>query len=109
MTLLEEMGVSVETAYDGSVAAERMRHAKRGQYDLILMDIQMPFMDGYEATRHIRALPDLVIANTPIVAMTANAFSADQEKAMACGMNGYLTKPVNVRQMTDTLRGILEK
>lgn len=107
MTLLEEMGLTVDTADDGSVAVERMRHARHGQYDLILMDIQMPIMDGYEATRQIRSLPDPVIAKTPIVAMTANAFSADQEMARECGMNGYLTKPVNIPQLTDTLRSIL--
>ena len=105
-TLLEEMGLTVETANDGSIAVEKMKAAAHGQYDLILMDIQMPFMDGYDATKHIRALPDPVIAATPIVAMTANAFSADQERSMACSMNGYLTKPVNVKQLIQILHGI---
>lgn len=108
VTLLEEMGLVVDTVDDGSVAVERMRHARQGQYDLILMDIQMPLMDGYEATRQIRSLPDPIIAKTPIVAMTANAFSADQERARECGMDGYLTKPINIRQLTEALRTILE-
>lgn len=108
VTLLEEMGLSVETADDGSVAVEKMSHAKPGQYDLILMDIQMPCMDGYEATKQIRRLPDPVIAATPIVAMTANAFSTDEERAMACGMNAYLTKPIDIWRMTEVLCAILK-
>ena len=107
VTLLEEMGLRVETADDGSVAVERLKEADADAFDLVLMDIQMPFMDGYEATRLIRAFSDPKVANIPIVAMTANAFSADQERAMACGMNDYLTKPINVKQMTEVLSRVL--
>lgn len=106
-TLLKEMGFQVETVDDGSVAVERMKHAIPSQYDLILMDIQMPFMDGYEATKHIRALKSPA-AQVPIVAVTANAFSADREKAMACGMNGYLTKPISVKLMVNVLNEVLD-
>lgn len=106
-TLLKEMGFQVETVDDGSVAVERMKHAIPNQYDLILMDIQMPFMDGYEATKHIRALKSPA-AQVPIVAVTANAFSADREKAMACGMNGYLTKPISVKLMVNVLNEVLD-
>ena len=109
VTLLEEMGLTVEIADDGTVAVEKMKKAAPGQYDLILMDIQMPFMDGYEATGLIRQLPDQRIASVPIIAMTANAFSSDQERAMACGMNGYLTKPINIKAMTEVLNTTLNQ
>lgn len=108
ITLLEQMGLKVETANDGSVAVEIMEKAVPGQFNLIFMDIQMPFMDGYEATRHIRMLSDTEIASIPIVAMTANAFSSDQEKAMACGMNGYLTKPIDVKRIEEVLQEVLK-
>lgn len=109
VTLLEEMGLIVETVDDGTAAVETMDKAFSGQFDLILMDIQMPFMDGYEATRRIRKMKNRKNANIPIVAMTANVFSTDQEKALACGMNGYLTKPVNIKKITDVLREVLCK
>lgn len=109
VTLLEELGLIVETVDDGTAAVETMDKAFSGQFDLILMDIQMPFMDGYEATRRIRKMKNRKNANIPIVAMTANVFSTDQEKALACGMNGYLTKPVNIKKITDVLREVLCK
>lgn len=107
-TLLAEMGIHVQTADDGTVAVECMKNAPDGAYDLILMDIQMPLMDGYEATKRIRALPDGKGAAIPILAMTANAFSTDQERAIESGMNGYLTKPVNIKNMTDALKRAFE-
>lgn len=73
------------------------------------MDIQMPFMDGYEATRQIRKLSDPKLASVPIVAITANAFFADQEKAMMCGMDGYLTKLVNVKKMKEVLKRVMDQ
>ncbi len=109
VTIMEDMGLLVEIVDDGTMAVEKMKQAAPGQYDLILMDIQMPFMDGYEATRQIRNIEDSRLAATPIVAMTANAFSSDQEKAMACGMDGYLTKPVNIKALIQVLQEILEK
>ena len=109
VSLMEEMGLNVEIADDGTLAVEKIKGAAADPYDLVLMDIQMPFMDGYEATKQIRSLENKKLAATPIVAMTANAFSADQERAMACGMNGYLTKPINVKVMTEVLCEILSQ
>ena len=92
-------------AEDGSVALNMMKKAKPGDYDLILMDVQMPIMDGYEATRRIRALPNKKIAEIPIVAMTANAFAEDCQAALDAGMNEHVTKPVDF----DKLKVILAK
>ena len=94
-TILTEAGFVIDTADDGTVAVDKLRQSAAGQYDLVLMDIQMPLMDGYEATRQIRAL-NTENALIPIIAMTANAFDEDKEKALAAGMNGHLAKPINI-------------
>ena len=101
--ILEDAGFTVDTAEDGSIALERLSRAKSGQYDAVLMDIQMPIMDGYEATRRIRQLPDSEIASIPIIAMTANAFEEDKALAYEAGMNGHLAKPINISKLMETL------
>ena len=107
--ILQEAGFSLETAEDGTIAVEKMRHADAGKYDLILMDIQMPKMDGYEATREIRKLKEPDKANIPIIAMTANAFAEDRQKAFEAGMNGYIAKPIDISKMMEILKGFLEE
>lgn len=101
--LLLEAGFSVEVAADGSVAVEKMRHAQPGQYDLILMDIQMPVLNGHDATRQIRAMDSPYCKAIPILAMTANAFEEDRQDAIAAGMSGHLAKPIDLKALTNTL------
>ena len=105
--ILEEEGIIIDTAEDGDIAVEKMRNASEGQYDLILMDIQMPRMNGYDATRAIRALPGAYASGIPIIAMTANAFDEDKQNAFAAGMNGHLSKPIDVPKLMNTLSEIL--
>ena len=106
--LLKEEGFILDTAEDGTIAVEKMRTAKPGQYDLILMDIQMPIMDGYEATRQIRKLPNPETANIPIVAMTANAFEEDRQKALEAGMNEHVTKPIDMERLLEVVKKVLK-
>ena len=105
--ILKEAGFLVELAEDGSIAVEKMAAATPGQYDLILMDIQMPIMNGYEATRQIRAMDSAYCREIPILAMTANAFEEDRTLATEAGMNGYLTKPIDVEKMMKTIASFL--
>ena len=105
--ILEEYGFVIDAVVDGVYAVEKMEHVKPGQYDLILMDVQMPIMDGYEATRRIRAMADPVAANMPIIAMTANAFEEDRQLALAAGMNEHVAKPINVPKLIATLSRVL--
>lgn len=106
--ILKEAGFVTEVAKDGEEAVEIMKTAVPGQYDLILMDIQMPHMDGYEATRQIRKLPDEEVAKIPIVAMTANAFEEDRQNVLAAGMNGHVSKPIEISKLMGTLESILQ-
>jgi len=106
--ILQEAGFVLDVADDGAVAVEKMKSAKPGQYDLILMDIQMPIMDGYEATGQIRGLEDPEIAGIPIIAMTANAFEEDKKAAADAGMNGHIAKPIDVSILLDVLGEILK-
>ena len=106
--ILEEEGIVIDTAEDGDIAVEKLRGAVEGEYDLILMDIQMPRMNGYEATRAIRALPNAYAANIPIIAMTANAFDEDKKNALAAGMNGHVAKPIDVPKLLNTLSEMLK-
>ena len=106
-TLLEEAGFEVDTAGNGKVAVEKVDAASADRYDLILMDIQMPVMNGYEATRAIRALPDAEKAALPIVAITANAFDEDRQNAAKAGMNGHLSKPFDMQQLLAMIEEVL--
>ena len=109
LEILKEAGFVVDTAEDGAVAVQKIEQAAPGQYDLILMDIQMPNLDGYEATRQIRALPDAEKANIPIFAMTANAFEEDRQNALEAGMNGHIAKPLDVPHLLRVLADALKK
>ena len=109
LEILKEAGFVVDTAEDGAVAVQKIKQAAPGQYDLILMDIQMPNLDGYEATRQIRALPDAEKASIPIFAMTANAFEEDRQNALAAGMNGHIAKPLDVPHLLCVLADALKK
>ena len=108
MEILKEAGFLVDTAEDGVEAVEKMEQSAPGQYDLILMDIQMPRMDGYEATRRIRALPDPRKADIPIFAMTANAFEEDRQNALNAGMNGHIAKPLDIPHLMKVLDEALQ-
>ncbi|MBP3742309.1 MAG: response regulator [Treponema sp.] len=107
--LLTDAGLEVEEANDGSIAVEILKNNPAGYYDAVIMDLQMPVMDGYEATRIIRSFEDIRIATIPIVAMTANAFSEDKKKALDCGMNAYLTKPINIKDLLKVMNLILQE
>ncbi len=94
--ILEETGFTVETAPDGTDAVDMVRRSEEGYYDAVLMDVQMPVMDGYEATRAIRALPRRDVGDLPIIAMTANAMEEDKENALKSGMNAHIAKPLDI-------------
>lgn len=102
-TILDKYEAKIEEAYDGQQALEKIRQSKEGEYDLILMDIMMPVMDGLEAAREIRKLPRNDCKTLPIVAMSANAFDEDVKKSLASGMDAHLSKPINMEQLEKTL------
>ncbi len=104
--ILEEMGVTVDSAEDGDVAVAAIDKAPSDRYDLVFMDVQMPRMDGYTATREIRTLPDNRKANIPIIAMTANAFEEDKRKSFKSGMNGHVIKPISIKTIVEVLDNI---
>lgn len=106
--LLQNNGFAVEVAVNGQEAVEKVSAAEPGHFDAVLMDIQMPVMNGYDAARAIRRLPDSAISNIPIIAMTANAFSEDVQKARDAGMNGHIAKPIDVNHMISTLTEVLQ-
>ena len=105
--ILQEYGFLVDSAENGAVAVEKVSTAVPGSYDLVLMDVQMPIMDGYTATRKIRALDDPARAKLPILAMTANAFDEDRRNALESGMNGFLSKPIVIGDLVQELHKIL--
>ena len=105
--ILHEYGFLVDTAENGAIAVDKVRSSPAGRYDLVLMDIQMPVMDGYTATRRIRALNDPARAAVPIVAMTANVFEEERKRAFDCGMNAFLSKPLVIDALISALQDIL--
>ena len=105
--ILKEYGFLVDTAENGAEAVEKIKNSKPGNYDLVLMDVQMPVMDGYTATRQIRALGDPALAKIPILAMTANAFDEDRRNALESGMTGFLSKPIVIGDLVQELHKIL--
>ena len=108
-TILEETGMWIDSVEDGDVAVATINQAPADRYDLILMDIQMPKMDGYTATREIRTLSDNKKANIPIVAMTANAFEEDKQRAYKAGMNGHIIKPITMDEISRVLDKVFKK
>ena len=105
--ILSQAGFMVEPAENGRVAVDKVSASVPGCYDAILMDIQMPVMDGYEATQAIRSLPDPALAHIPILAMTANAFKEDVQAALDAGMQAHIAKPVDVGMLMKTLTDVL--
>ena len=107
--ILEQAGFLVDTAENGQVALDKVSASQPGYYDAILMDVQMPVMDGYEATRAIRNLENKDLADIPILAMTANAFKEDQEASEKAGMQAHIAKPIDVSVLINTLASVLSK
>jgi len=107
VAILSSKGFVIDTAEDGDVAVDIIAKASEGQYDLILMDIQMPRMNGYEATKHIRALKDAPCSGVPIIAMTANAFEEDKKNALKAGMNGHVAKPIDIDNLISTINEVM--
>lgn len=105
--LLNEAGFEIEVADNGQIAVEMLKNSKPGYYRLILMDIQMPVMNGYEAATAIRKLENKELSSIPILAMTANAFEEDKQETIRCGMNGHIAKPINIEKLFETLDTIL--
>ena len=109
MELLKNGGFAVDTAENGAVAVEKVRSSAPKGYDLILMDIQMPVMDGWQAAREIRALEDPVLSEIPIVALSANTLVGDMRRSLECGMDAHMTKPIDVPRFIDEVRRAARK
>lgn len=107
MELLKDMGFQIDTAANGSIALEKVRNSNPGDYDLILMDIQMPVMNGHEAAREIRRIEDSALANIPIVAVSANTFESDKKISIENGMNGHIAKPFSIDQLIKTVSKLI--
>ncbi len=106
--ILEDAGFTVDTVSDGAEAVTRIETTPAGTYDLILMDIQMPNMNGYEAAQRIRAIKDAERSTIPIIAMTANAFEENRQAALSAGMNGHLAKPIEIPKLMELLSKALQ-
>ena len=107
--ILERAGLKIERVEDGIQCVNRIEKMPAGTYDMILMDIQMPNMDGYKAAQVIRHLPDKDKARIPVIAMTANAFEEDKRDAIAAGMDGHIAKPIQVDKLLSMLAGIIRQ
>ena len=107
VAILGDAGFNTEVAENGKVAAEMLSRSEPGYYQLVLMDVQMPVMNGYEAAKAIRSLENRRLAEIPIIAMTANAFEEDKKEALASGMNGHIAKPIDVNNLFETLDRVL--
>jgi CheY-like chemotaxis protein len=105
--ILKEEGLTVEEAVNGSDAVDKLLERGSGYYDLVLMDIQMPVMDGYTAAQKIRTFPDKKLADIPIIAVSANAFEEDKKKSFDAGMNAHISKPIDAKILMDTLTSLL--
>lgn len=101
--ILQGLGFLTELATDGSIAVEKVRNSRPGDYFLVLMDIQMPVMNGWQATRAIRSLEDTALANIPIIALSANTFESDKRSSIESGMDAHLEKPMDVPVLLDTI------
>ena len=106
--ILTEFGFALDTAENGKEAVEKVAASTPGEFAAVLMDVQMPVMNGYEATKKIRELDDPKLANIPIIAMTANAFKEDIKAAHDAGMNSHIAKPIDIQQMISTLTEVLK-
>lgn len=106
--MLQEMKFRTDTAENGARAVEKVKASLEDPYDIIFMDVQMPVMNGYEATRAIRNLENHSLAEVPVVAMTANAFEEDKRNAAAAGMNGHIAKPVEIQKLVEAVRQVLQ-
>jgi CheY-like chemotaxis protein len=107
-TLLDMYGIQAERAENGQVAVDMLASAEPGAFDLVLMDVQMPVMNGLEATKAIRALPDEWASTIPIIATTADAFSEDVAACMDAGMNGHIAKPIDIKLVLKEMRRVKE-
>ena len=105
--ILQRQGFKVEQAENGKDAFDKLTASSPGYFDVILMDVQMPVMDGFQATELIRNMEDTRYANIPIIAVTANAFSEDVKKTRDAGMNGHISKPIDIKQMLNVLNEFL--
>ena len=106
--LLGDAGFIIEIAENGQIAVDMLKNSEPGYYQVVLMDVQMPVMNGYEAVKQIRKLEDQELASIPVLAMTANAFEEDKQEALKCGMNGHIAKPIDIEKLFETLRKILK-